>query len=95
MRELLCEKLREINFPPDPVQIIGRPFIFGDEEHVVAGTIHSIGYGPNEGIKLYVSTPRFRGIDIRYLFVENKRWTVIGASNGCYGLKASGELELL
>ncbi|MBI4121318.1 MAG: hypothetical protein HY457_03650 [Parcubacteria group bacterium] len=76
--------LREVGLPPDPE---GRAFIFGDGDHSVhfiRGTITAVGYGPEEGVTLRVSTPRFRGMDIRRLAFRDGSWVALGHKENEY-----------
>lgn len=63
------EALAAIGLPEDPSRVVGRPFLFGnnadDGAHIIIGTVISIGYSDKEGIVLYVSSPRYKGVTIR------------------------------
>lgn len=63
---------------PDPAHLIGKTFAFGDDSHCVVGSITSIGYSPREGICFYVTTPRFRGMDIRRIERKGGAWIARG-----------------
>lgn len=65
MRESLGYVLGKRGLAADPKGVVGRTFIFGKGQHVVAGTVLSVGFGPTEGVSLYVTTPRFLGKEIR------------------------------
>ncbi len=52
----------------------GAWFAFGDKENFVVGQIVSLGYGPNEGLSIYVSPPRFRGKSLKRLELRNEEW---------------------
>jgi hypothetical protein len=58
----------------EPDEAVGRVFYFGDGEHAVFGTITSIGYSDQEGVILYVSPRRYRGMDIHRLRYKEGTW---------------------
>lgn len=70
--------LEFVKSPWGPSEIIGKPFVFGDEAHFVIGTITSVGYGPREGVVLYVSAPRYRGMDIWRFSRKHNEWVAWG-----------------
>lgn len=78
--ERFRDALEACGLPRKPEQIVGRPFLFGDgcgdDAHVIAGTVVSIGYGGKEGIALYVTSPRYKGLTIRRLQCVGKVWCV-------------------
>ena len=62
---LLGNELGKLGLPQDPREIVGHPLVFGDDEnHIICGTITSIGYGPNEGVSFRVSSPTFHGCPV-------------------------------
>lgn len=72
--------LRMVGLPPID-KLIGAKFIFSDEKHFIAGTITAVGYGPEEGVSLRLSAPRFRGLEnftLRY--VEKSEWITHGGT---------------
>lgn len=78
--KLFEDELEARGLPRNIAQIVGRPFLFGDgageDTHVIAGTVVSIGYGGKEGLALYVSSPRFKGVTIRRLKCVGNVWCV-------------------
>jgi len=80
-----------MGLPKNPASVINKAFIFGDQDHFVIGTIISIGYGPSE-TRLYVTTPRFRGMDIHHITMSMGQWIAVSADNQQY---KPGKLELL
>jgi len=62
----------------EPCNVLNREFAFGDTEHYVVGTITSVGYGPEEGVSLRVSAPRFRSMDILFLKKKDDAWIAVG-----------------
>jgi len=72
---MFYDALEAAGLPRDPTQVVGRPFLFGETVHVIAGTVTSIGWGA-EGIVLYVSSPRFQGLTIRRLRHTDNSWCV-------------------
>jgi len=81
---LVERALNEADLPDNPQKVIGAAFLFVEGDHFIGGIIRSIGYGPTEGIILYVSTPRFRGMDIRRLCRRDGAWVLEGAARGEY-----------
>lgn len=74
--------------------VVGRKFIFGDHEHLIAGTITSFRYAMDEGISLYVTCPRFRDTPIwRLCHLKDRTWSVIPTPDGSWP-SITGELEL-
>lgn len=83
--DIVRRTLAEAGLPEDPRQVEGQTFVFGDEQgkHYVFGSITSVGYGPNEGVLLYVSAPRFRGMDIYRLGRNHDdAWIAYGQGEG-------------
>ena len=76
--DLILQSLRDAGLSPDPRQVERRTFAFGEGDHYVVGSVISIGYGPEEGVLLFVTSPRFRGMDIRYIGHKNGAWTARG-----------------
>lgn len=70
LQTTLADILRAQGLPEEPEKFVGRTFVFGEESHFVGGIITSFGLGPKEGLKLYVSAPRFRGKEIRHICVH-------------------------
>ena len=76
--EFVRRATTSVDLPWRPDSIVDRHFIFGDESHVVIGTITSVGYGPREGMVLYVSAPRYRAMDIWRFGRKDGRWIAWG-----------------
>ena len=70
--------ITSVDLPWRPDSIVDRHFIFGDESHFIVGKIKSIGYGPREGIVLYVSAPRYRAMDIWRFGRKDDKWIAWG-----------------
>ena len=56
-------------------------FAFGDVHHFVIGQIKSIGYDEDEGVRLYVTPPRYRGKDIKRLEPDGEKWVAISPNS--------------
>ena|ERR1700757_1628383 len=92
--QLIREALRSLNLPTsDPAEIVGRTYIFGNGVHVICGTITSIGFGKAEGVKLYISSPRYEGKEVVCLKKIKEGWAAQGPK-GAATMKG-GSLELL
>lgn len=89
---LIEKALLAAELPASPKKIIGGSFLFIHGDHFIGGTIRSIGYGPSEGVLLYVTTPRFRGVDIRRICRRNGALVLQGFATGEY---IEGEFILL
>lgn len=90
--------LDRVGLPSDPKEVVGKTFVFGDGDYYVAGTIMSIGYGPTQGVVLYVSAPRFRGQIIHRFVRKNGGWVAACHYQGDSPLKPaeiSGTFALL
>jgi len=59
---------------PDWDEVQGAKFMFYDSDHAVIGQVTSIGFSPDEGIRLYVSVRRFCGINVRRLELQGGTW---------------------
>lgn len=75
MFDNLSKALEDCGLPGDPKQIVGRPFVFGDDLHVISGTVTSIHSSPG-CLVLYVSSPRFGDQDIRSLVNVSGLWCI-------------------
>lgn len=70
--------LSSVGLPDDLRDVIGMKFLFVDaERHAIAGTVTSFGFSLKEGVKLYVSTPRFCGKNIKYLAAKGGRISAV------------------
>lgn len=88
----LSKALFQMGLPQNLKQIVGRLFTFADGDHLIAGTITSLGHGPKEGVVLYVSAPRFHGHNIWRLYKTNDgRWLVVSTDHQ----HIEGQLTLL
>ena len=79
--DFLHEVLEEAGLLMFAERTVGKKFSFYGDGHFIAGTITSIGYGRKEGVVLYVSTPRYRGMDIRRLERRSGEWIAVGNSS--------------
>lgn len=88
----LDKLLLEVGLPPHAL-LLGAPFVFGDAEsgHCISGTVTSIGYAPKEGILLYVTPPRYKGMRLRRIAQIQGVWTAIGFE---VGEDRAGTLEM-
>lgn len=89
--EFAAHVLAEAKLPTGVNDVVGRSFAFSQGLHLIAGTIKSIGYGVDEPLSLYVSTPRFRGIDIRRLERRQNEWVAVSPDGESVRV---GELQL-
>lgn len=65
-KDLMQDELKKLNITIPIERIIGSTFIFGNKDsHIIMGSIISIGYGPKEGLSLRVSSPKFKGQEIK------------------------------
>ncbi|MEX0917995.1 MAG: hypothetical protein WDZ93_02475 [Candidatus Paceibacterota bacterium] len=84
---LLGNELGKLGLPQDPREIIGQLLVFGDaENHIICGTITSIGYGPGEGVSFRVSSPKFHGHDIK---------KIVPSEDGVASLHAAPKLVVI
>ena len=68
---------------PDFPYINKHFFVFGDmgpHGHKVMGSVTSVGYGPNEGLILYVSAPRYKGMWIKRLERRDDNWVAVSTT---------------
>jgi len=80
MLQITAEGYERAGLPP--LNSLKDPwFIFGENHHSVLAKIESIGYGPNEGVKIYSTMRRYRGIQVdhlRFISRENgSRWAAV------------------
>lgn len=87
----IARVLADDGFSSDPKDLIGRKFIFTHGNHFIGGTILSIEYDPDEGIKLYVTSSCFREVAIKNFRIAAGVWI---ARDGMGGWK-KGSLTLL
>ncbi len=78
LAKLLELTLMKAGLPGDPKKVQGATFVYNFEEHYIIGSITSIGFGPTEGVSLYVSAPRFQGMNIRRLIFSENTWRAQG-----------------
>lgn len=97
-KQYLLHILVTAGLPRDPKMVIGQPFVFESDGHVIVGIITSIGLAPTEYLTLYVTSPRFRGVPIRSLYFvyegHDRGWHVRPTPDGDYPDKM-GTLQLL
>ena len=63
---LMDEKLKNIALPDAKTVLKSCLLAFMDgEQHVIIGTVISIGYAPKEGVSFRVTSPQFRGQKIK------------------------------
>ena len=83
MLDVVAQVFKEEQLQPS--ELIGASFVFGDVledgPHLVGGKVTSFGYGPKEGLRLYVTTPRFKGEEIKRLERKNGIWTAISTKD--------------
>lgn len=71
----------ELGLLDGPREVLGKLFIFGDGDHIISGAIRTIGYSPKEGLILYVTPPRYRGIDIQKMMRIDGQWCAVSKEN--------------
>jgi hypothetical protein len=81
--------------PIDASEIIGAKFIFGDEFHIIIGTITSLAYAPEQGLSLQVSSSYFRGDEIKCLHWNNHGWRVKRPADKIEATGPAGNLEIV
>lgn len=76
-------------------ELIGANYWFSDEnaEHDIGGSIVSWGYGPKEGLTLYITSPRFKGITVKRLAHDEGGW-YLEPHNEYGAVKAYGKLAV-
>ena len=63
---LVDEKLKSLALPEAKRILRGGLLAFMDsEQHVIIGSVISIGYGPKEGVSFRVTSPQFHGQKIK------------------------------
>ena len=85
--ELLRVELNKLGLGDLIGAVLGQTLIFSDSaDHIICGTITSIGYGPEEGVSFRVSCPKFHGHDIN---------RIVPSVNGTASLHAEPKLVIL
>ena len=76
--DVFYHALKLAGLPSHPELLRNRGFLFYDASgHYIFGSIVSIGYAAAEGITLRVSSPRFRGQQIRCLKKVDDVWAIV------------------
>lgn len=51
----------------DASVLVGKTFSFEHNDHLVCGRIESVGYGPEEGVSIRVTSPRMFGCNVKLI----------------------------